>query len=339
MANSYVAYTGNGSQTDFTVTFPYIGKEHVKVYVSSALKSYEWLNETLIRISPAPAAAAPIIIRRLTPTDESVVTFTDDAYLTDADLNLLTQQCLYVLQEDIESRDEELAEFSGLFGEVTQLQADIAALQGQLEDADLYTRMDTAETDIGALETAVSALETEVDGKAAASHTQAISTITDLQTTLDGKSATNHTHAALVPAGAIMPFAMSTAPSGWLECNGNLVSRTTYAALFSAIGTTFGSGDGSSTFRLPDLRGEFIRGWAHGRSVDSGRTFGSSQADDFKSHNHNIDRYGDPHSTDGYQFLSSSSLGLPATTSTSIASQGGTETRPRNIALMYCIKT
>lgn len=59
----------------------------------------------------------------------------------------------------------------------------------------------------------------------------------------------------LLPAGVIAPYAGSAAPSGWLLCHGQAVSRTTFAALFTAIGTTYGSGDGSTTFNLPDLRG------------------------------------------------------------------------------------
>ncbi|HCM6673365.1 tail fiber protein [Klebsiella pneumoniae] len=77
--------------------------------------------------------------------------------------------------------------------------------------------------------------------------------------------------------GDIKYTARSTAPTGWLKANGDAVSRTTYAALFAAIGTTFGAGDGSTTFNLPDLRGEFIRGWDDGRGVDPQRDLGSWQ--------------------------------------------------------------
>ena len=63
------------------------------------------------------------------------------------------------------------------------------------------------------------------------------------------------------PTGAVFPVAHSTVPSGYLECNGAAVSRSTYANLFGVLSTSYGAGDGSSTFNLPDLRGEFIRGW------------------------------------------------------------------------------
>jgi hypothetical protein len=82
---------------------------------------------------------------------------------------------------------------------------------------------------------------------------------------------------ASVPVGTIAFFARRTAPTGWLKANGEEVSRTTYALLFAAIGTNFGGGNGYTTFHLPDLRGEFIRGWSDGSKVDKGRIFGSFQ--------------------------------------------------------------
>lgn len=85
--------------------------------------------------------------------------------------------------------------------------------------------------------------------------------------------------AGMIPSGAVMYFAGRNAPTGWLKANGAAVSRTTYAALFAAIGTTYGAGDGRSTFNLPDLRAEFLRGWDDGRGIDSGRAFGSAQSD------------------------------------------------------------
>lgn len=81
-----------------------------------------------------------------------------------------------------------------------------------------------------------------------------------------------------VPAGSLLPSASTTPPRGYLKCNGQAVSRSTYARLFRAIGTTFGVGNGTTTFNLPDLRGEFIRGFDDGRGVDPGRVFGSRQS-------------------------------------------------------------
>jgi len=64
----------------------------------------------------------------------------------------------------------------------------------------------------------------------------------------------------LAPTGVVLPFAGATAPSGWLLCFGQTVSRTTYADLFGVLGTTYGAGDGSTTFVLPDLRGRVAGG-------------------------------------------------------------------------------
>lgn len=94
----------------------------------------------------------------------------------------------------------------------------------------------------------------------------------------NGKSINNSVQISEL-VGEVAFFARITPPSGWLKANGAAVSRTTYAALFAAIGTTFGAGDGSSTFNLPDLRGEFVRGLDDGRNVDAGRRLGTTQGD------------------------------------------------------------
>jgi microcystin-dependent protein len=140
---------------------------------------------------------------------------------------------------------------------------------------------------------------------------------------------------AAIPPGAVMPFAQNTAPTGWLECNGAAVNRTTYAALFTAIGTTFGNGNGSTTFNVPDLRGEFIRGWDHSRGVDAGRALGSAQTDALKAHNHTVGIRGETGSG-SIMSLFSRTPGADVTFTTSTT--GDAETRPRNVALMYCIK-
>jgi hypothetical protein len=138
-----------------------------------------------------------------------------------------------------------------------------------------------------------------------------------------------------LPAGAVMAFAMNSAPAGWLAADGSNVNRTTYAALFTAIGTTYGAGDGSTTFALPDLRGYFVRGSGTNSDSTAAGTFGTKQADDLKSHTHS-----------GSFLLSSGPLNLGGTgasilaplTVGSVTDTGGAETRPKNIAMLYCIK-
>jgi microcystin-dependent protein len=142
---------------------------------------------------------------------------------------------------------------------------------------------------------------------------------------------------AIIPVGAVMPFATQTVPTGWKECDGSLISRTTYSDLYAAIGTTYGTGSG--TFGLPDLRGEFVRGWDHNRGVDTSRTFGSTQADSIVEHIHQFVITCFARNNAG-QINKVGDSGDSATTTYtgSTASTGDAETRPKNVAMMYCIK-
>jgi microcystin-dependent protein len=187
----------------------------------------------------------------------------------------------------------------------------------------------------------------------------------------DGSGNLSFQIVAGVPSGSVFCMAVATVPSGYLECNGAAVSRTTYAALFAIIGTAYGTGNGSSTFNLPDLRGEFVRGFDNGRGVDNGRSIASSQSSQFGQHNHNVSASSSSSVTDpghkhtmnfnigniissGGAFgmkdsgtadrMNTATTGISVSTTTSISqsNRGGTsnssETRPRSIAMMYIIK-
>jgi microcystin-dependent protein len=206
------------------------------------------------------------------------------------------------------------------------------------------------------------------------SHNHTIANIDNLQTALNGKQAAGSyapasgispsaitgtavitTDSRLVPAGAIMPFAMSTAPSGWLAADGAAVSRSTYSALFAAVGTTHGAGNGSTTFNLPDLRGIFVRGTGsqtYGGNTYTG-TLGVKSVDTFESHSHpfsgslSVNPVVAINAPEAINTATSGSAGrvtsVNATTSsagvngtTNLAGAG--ETAPANIALFYCIK-
>jgi microcystin-dependent protein len=97
-----------------------------------------------------------------------------------------------------------------------------------------------------------------------------------------------HTVTNSTDAGNLAFTARSTAPAGWLKANGAAVSRTTYAALYAAIGTTYGAGDGTNTFNLPDYRGYFLRGLDDGRGIDASRVLGSIQDSQNLAHNHGV---------------------------------------------------
>ena len=181
-----------------------------------------------------------------------------------------------------------------------------------------------------------------------------------------------------VPTGCVFCRAAASVPAGYLECNGAAVSRSTYSALFAVIGTTYGSGNGSSTFNLPDLRGEFVRGFDNGRGVDSGRSINNPQGSANQSHNHSYGNAGitvsganhkhnirgfslQPSianvgitlgSGQGYQIgyrtndnvltgdavKFSGNLSMTGTVGITINNTGGNESRPRNVAMMYIIR-
>ena len=193
----------------------------------------------------------------------------------------------------------------------------------------------------------------------------------------NGSGALSFTSVQGVPSGSVFCMVVATVPSGYLECNGTAVSRSTYAVLFAVIGTAYGTGNGSTTFNLPDLRGEFVRGFDNGRGVDNGRSIASSQSSQFGQHNHSVSASSSTSVTDPGHFhnllygegsfggssgavtprgsstpttpginnrISTKTTGISVSTSTSISqsNRGGTsnssETRPRSIAMMYVIK-
>jgi hypothetical protein len=150
----------------------------------------------------------------------------------------------------------------------------------------------------------------------------------------------------LVPSGAVMAFARSSIPAGWLLCNGAAVSRATYAALFAVIGTTYGAGNGSTTFNIPDLRGVFIRGLG-GSSAELGvyqadamqyfwgqfmlaGTEGAQVANGVFAHVATGGRAGGGHTGQAWNPL------IDLNAARVVRTAG--ETRPVNRALNYCIK-
>lgn len=140
-----------------------------------------------------------------------------------------------------------------------------------------------------------------------------------------------------IEAGTVVAVAGNEQPrGGYIYCNGAAVSRSQYARLFSRVGTLYGAGDGTSTFNLPDLRSEFIRGFDDGRGIDTGRVLGSAQSGLVGPHSHGIKIQ--------YHSITTGSATTVATidpTQTNILStenNTGTETRPRNVAMKYWIK-
>ncbi len=149
--------------------------------------------------------------------------------------------------------------------------------------------------------------------------------------------------------GSITYFPANAAPDTHLKLNGALLLRSEYPDLWEFAQNSgnitiddaswggighFSPGDGSTTFRLPDFRGYFVRNWDDGRGVDPGRGIGTWQADELKSHNHDAAmRYS------GYAVLGGSwPNGASDFRATVSGNTGGTETRPKNIPMLACIK-
>lgn len=129
-----------------------------------------------------------------------------------------------------------------------------------------------------------------------------------------------------VPIGMILPYWGSVAPEGYLPCSGQTVTSGTFPELVTFLG-------GGASQVVPDLRGEFLRGWDNGRGVDVGRAIKTAQTDMFASHQHYL---GVP----VFATLSggSNTVGTSGTNTLQTTATGGTETRPRNVSVLYCIK-
>ena len=149
-----------------------------------------------------------------------------------------------------------------------------------------------------------------------------------------------------VPTGAVFHFAASTPPTGYLKCNGDVVPNgngtvqsvtTDFSALYAILGSTYGSAG-----QLPDLRAEFIRGWVDGRvgTADTARTFGSFQDHQLQEHTHtesyNVNSSGQDQAGSGSG--DNDFTRTKQTAKTGTTGNFGSETRPRNVALLACIK-
>lgn len=163
----------------------------------------------------------------------------------------------------------------------------------------------------------------------------------------------------VMPVGTTIYVPFQTAPNGFIKANGAAISRTTYSRLFEKIGTTFGVGNGTTTFNLPDLRGEFLRCFDDGRGIDSGRVLGSWQKGTYVAFDLNWDgvwtasaqnqSYLDARQQVGVDAYNTSDYATLHATGAPIANQhpippvDGDQfsdgiVRPRNIALLACIK-
>jgi len=419
MAYPENTFTGNGSTTNYSFTFPYLEESDIKVTLDgTATTAYSLANATTVSFTSAPANGVAIRIYRETNVSAAQATFFAGSAIRAQDLNENTLQTLYASQEATENASQ--APTAIATANTAKTTADAAAVDaaaaltaasnavaftpyanvaaipgspsnndyievldatgiesftplagmpvGFVGDSGLAARLQytTSGTTWNWVNYIANDAETRylkdqagtVDATNLASNAVTTAKITDANVTTDkiadgAITAAKIAAGAAVPSGAVFYFAANSAPTGYLEANGAAISRTTYAALFAVVGTTFGVGDGSSTFNLPDLRGEFLRGWDNGKGTDSGRNFGSSQTDSTAlpntpfgtsnpgNHNHSYDggdRQNIQSGGTSQPFSQGGNTTGGAGAHTHTITGGDPETRPRNIALLACIK-
>jgi microcystin-dependent protein len=159
----------------------------------------------------------------------------------------------------------------------------------------------------------------------------------------------NQSFTQFMPAGAVLPFAGAAAPTGYLLCDGSAVSRTTYAALFAVLSTTFGVGDGSTTFNLPDMRetapvGVGTRGT--GVTAHDTYTLGQFKDDQMQGHVHQVPSSAGAVTAGSTSVASTSTTAVNVVLTAQILTDGtngtprtGTTTHGKQIGLNYIIKT
>lgn len=376
-----VTYNGDGSDTTFDITFPFLKSTDVKVQVGGTTKNNPsdfTVSGTVVTFTTAPpSGTGNVRIYRNTGKDIAKATFNAGSSIKAEDLNNNVLQALYSLQEigTVTSNDEGLGLTAGSKGDIhvnsgTDWYIKDDAVDSNMLNTNSVTSDAIANNAVDTLAIATNAVTVnEIANnavEAAKLGTSAVETAKIKDDAVTSQKIPNNeislaklTSAAIAairnPVGTVIWYAGSTAPTGYLKCNGDTIangSGTTqnitadFSDLYAIVGGT-----------LPDLRGEFIRGFDDGKGTDNGRSIRSTQSDDFKEHthtasvtdpghSHTFDSHNDDNS-DGNTLNDRSNLSNQWTMtsssettgiSVSNANTGGTETRPRNIALLACIK-
>ena len=385
--------TGN---RDFSVTFPFLAVTDIKVQLGGVTKTvtndYTIVQSganTVVNFNTAPADNSTIRIFRDTDIDAIEATYTAGSSIRAKDLNDNNTQLLYAAQEFGTLKDDNSVSFSlGNKGDLTVNSfSDWTINNNAVEIANM------ADNSVGTAELVASSVTNPkvADNAIQTSHIQD-NAITNAKMADDSVNTADIVSQAVTrakvtpggfnPVGTVIWYAGSSAPAGYLKANGDSIangSGTTqgitanFSELYAVVGST-----------LPDLRGEFVRGWDDGKGTDSGRAIKSSQSGQNAQHNHTatssssisltdpghkhkgqsqtasssvanghsvwvndreIGNYGSGSGNGGgplgdRDFLTTNTTGISAsvTTTTSIANQGGGEARPRNVALLACIK-
>ena len=384
-----VSYNGDGSDKTFDITFPFLRDSHVKVQVGGQLQTattHYSISGTVVTFVTAPVSGtANIRLYRDTPFTPLHDYSAGSSLKADA-LNDNQQQVLYAVEEaklvtvtaggittgskndlTVNSNSDWVVNSNAI---ETSMIADNAVTLAKLNSGALPTDITVASANLvnGTIATEDVADNAVTLAKMAGGTDGNLITYDAsgdpayVATGSSGQALTSNGAGAAptfqtvvnVPVGTVIWYGGSTAPTGYLKCNGDAIangSGTTqsitanFSALYAVVGAT-----------LPDIRGEFIRGFDDGKGTDSGRSIRSTQAEAYKSHAHDVTDPGHTHtgdveaarhssgtmgSGDTHALISNSSRSLSidsADSDLTVDAEGGTETRPRNVALLACIK-
>lgn len=325
-------YVSNGSTVLYSFTFPYINEADVKVSLNQLdTTAFTLANATTVELDTAPNSGVSIRIYRSTPTNAVSSVFFPGSAIRAQDLNGNFEQSLFVVQENqaiIENSDAASVTATANEALVIANQANNTSNSISGTATSALTLANAAEATANAADVnASTAQSTALAAQATANSIEA--TAVAAQSSADAAQAT--ANAAVAPTGSVTMFAGSTVPTGYLECNGQ--------AAPSALAAVLGQAN------VPDLRGQFVRGWANDRTdLDAGRVLLDTQGDSFKRHRHGIGAYIFQDGTNRTNEIISdddrgTNLNTMQTEYEPSSASDGTETRPTNVALMYIIKT
>jgi len=392
-------YTQSGSTNrDFNVTFPFLATTDLRVQLNGVTKTLtsdytivQSGGNTVVNFNTAPADTNTIRIFRDTDIDAMEATFAAGSSIRSTDLNTNNTQLLYAAQEFGTLKDDNSVSFSlGDKGDVTiNSSSDWVINPNSIELAMMTNNSVGTNELVNESVTAAKLADFAITSSELASNsvinakiaTDAVTTVkiqdNSISTakiqagavTPDKLATSANSGFGFVPVGAVFWFGGNSAPTGYIKCNGDSIANGTgttqgvtadFSALYAIVGAN-----------VPDLRGEFVRGFDDGRNIDASRGIRTSQSDQNKQHNHSVSastsiQLNDPghtHDVDGYVVdpwyaeprnlgvgtdgnantegnAVSASTGITVSASTSISqnNNGGSEARPRNVALLACIK-
>ena len=378
-----VSYNGDGSDKTFDVTFPFLKESHVKVSVGGATQTvtsdYSVSGTVVTFVTAPPSGTANVKLYRDTPILTAEHDYAAGSSIKSDHLNDNQLQALYAIEEAKLVTVTSGGITTGSKNDVTvNSDSDWVINNNAIEQAMMADNSvglaEIKPDSVGASElvdnsVGLAQMAGGTDGNLitydASGDPAYVATGNDGEIlTSQGAGLPPQFEAIVtVPTGTVIWYAGSSAPTGYLKANGDAIangSGTTQGvtANFSALYAIVGA-------NLPDLRGEFVRGFDDGKGTDSGRTIRSTQGEAYKSHAHDnttaydVDDPGHSHnltvhssdadanvyvnmsdggSSNTSQQIASNTTGIDIDVAITVEAEGGTETRPRNVALLACIK-